>query len=350
MRTTTLARRCPPVSLLAGLLIGAWLARHAASPAVRAWSPGAGVRSRRGALGCREHGRGTRGVVLLHGVVSSGDQFGRGFDSLGRDARVLVPDLLGFGRSFDPSGRAAGSFGLDDHVEALEGAIQAAGLGDARLVVAGHSMGAMLAMHLAARRSAQVDKVVMWSAPVARDRRRARQAIRRMGLLERLFALDGRLSRAACHWMCRHRTAAALVAMVLNPSVPSALALGSVRHTWPAYRDSMDGVVLDQTWRGALQQLCDAGVPVLLAAGEDDDVADAHFHRQLARRYPNVSVRTTPGAGHLLPITDPEACVAHITGVWAGAAPAVCPPRRGGGDSLEPRPEAPHGIDSPRLQ
>lgn len=293
------------------MVVGAWVARHVAAPAVRAWSPGAGVRTRRRRLACREQGGGTEGIVLLHGLVSSGDQFGRPYDSLAAHARLLVPDLLGFGRSCDP---AADGFELDDHLRALEGALDEAGLHDAPLVVAGHSMGAVLALHVAARRSGQVERVVLWSAPVAPDRRRARLAIRRMGLLERLFALDGRLSRRACRWMCRHRRASALLAVALNPSVPVALSLGSVRHTWPSYRDSLDAVVLDQTWREAMQQLRDAGIPVLLAAGDQDDVADADYHRAIASRYSNVVVRTARGAGHLLPITHPDRCVSDLAG------------------------------------
>lgn len=289
--------------------MAAWFARHASAPAVRAWSPGSGDRRKCGPLECRTFGRDADGILLLHGLVSSGDQFGRQFDVLGRHARVLVPDMLGFGRS---CGVDSDSYRLDDHLQALDRAIDAAGLGSARLTLAGHSLGAIVALHLAARRTSQVDRVVMWSPPIARDRQAAKDAIRQMGLLERLFALDGPLARTACRMMCRHRRVAALLAVVLNPSIPVALSLGAVRHTWPAYRDTMDGAVLDETWRDALQRLRDAGIPVVVAAGDRDEVADTQLHRELVLRYPNVEVRAAHGAGHLLPMTRPAWCVAQL--------------------------------------
>lgn len=309
MRWTTTSRWRRAAAPAAALVLVGWLARHATAPAVRDWSPGSGQRERCGPLECRLYGRGTSGIVLLHGLVSSGDQFGRRFDPLGRDARVLVPDLIGFGRSMELAPR---SFTLDDHLDALDAAIDAAGLGEAPLTLAGHSLGAILAVHLAARRPSQVEKVVMWSPPIARDRPSAKRAIRSMGLLERLFALDGRLSRRACEWMCRHRQASALLAVALNPSIPAALSLGSVRHTWPAYRDSMNDVVLDQTWPRAMQRVSDAGIPIVLAAGDGDEVADAALHRELAARHPNLVVHAAAGAGHLLPLTHGDWSVAQL--------------------------------------
>lgn len=306
----TITSRGYQASVVGGLGAAAWIARHVTAPAVRGWSPGSGVRERLGRLQCRTHGEGSEGVVLLHGLVSSGDQFGAQYDSVAQRARVLVPDLLGFGGSCDP---ASDSFTLDDHLQALEDAIEAAGLHRARLTFAGHSFGAILALHLAERRSSQADRVVMWSPPIASDPARAKAAIRRMGLFERLFALEGPLSRTACQWMCRHRRAAALLALIMNPTVPAELSLGSVRHTWPAYRDSMNSIVLDQRWEVAMRHLCDAQIPVVVAAGDHDDVSDDGFNRTLGRRHSNVTVRTPPpGAGHLLPITHADWCVAQL--------------------------------------
>jgi pimeloyl-ACP methyl ester carboxylesterase len=49
-------------------------------------------------------GSGERAFVLLHGLVTSSDTFGSSYDRLASYARLVVPDLLGFGRSmiFEP--------------------------------------------------------------------------------------------------------------------------------------------------------------------------------------------------------------------------------------------------------
>jgi pimeloyl-ACP methyl ester carboxylesterase len=60
-------------------------------------------------------------------------------------------DLLGFSRSQDPSRT---DFSLQAHLDALDGMLVDLGLEGCRLVVAGHSMGGLLALHWAARRAA----------------------------------------------------------------------------------------------------------------------------------------------------------------------------------------------------
>jgi pimeloyl-ACP methyl ester carboxylesterase len=114
-----------------------WGAWHLASPAVRRWRPGAGRPARAGRLRVREFGTGRPVVVLLHGMVAEGNCFGAAFDRLGVWARVVVPDLLGFGGSMVPTGLVSGP----EHLDALDEMLDHLGLSDRPLVVVGHSMG-----------------------------------------------------------------------------------------------------------------------------------------------------------------------------------------------------------------
>lgn len=115
-----------------------WGLRHARSPAVVGWRAGTGRSSRAGPLQVRTFGSGTPVVVLLHGMAASGNCFGAAFDRLGGSARVVVPDLLGFGASPAAPGPVTG----EDHLTALDAMLFALDLADEPLVVVGHSMGA----------------------------------------------------------------------------------------------------------------------------------------------------------------------------------------------------------------
>ena len=64
-------------------------------------------------------------VVLLHGLVATGDVFGAAFDPIADQATLVVPDLLGFGRSLDDSRER---FTPDDHLDALDEMLDALGL------------------------------------------------------------------------------------------------------------------------------------------------------------------------------------------------------------------------------
>jgi pimeloyl-ACP methyl ester carboxylesterase len=241
--------------------------------------------------------------------MSSGDSFGAGFDVLATHSRFVVPDVLGFGRSMDTERT---SFGLDDHLAALDCVVDALGLMDGRWILGGHSMGGILALHWAARHPGHVERVVTWGAPLQTSREAALAAIDRMGFLERVFVLDNPLSRAVCAWSCRHRALAGLLTAATNPEMPVPLARASSLHTWPAYRGVLAEVILASDWQSALETLHAHDVPVWLARGAEDPVSNATLTAELADRYSTVESVTHPAAGHDVPLTDPSWCVTQL--------------------------------------
>lgn len=292
-----------------------WVVHHRRSPAVRAWRPGGGDRRLAGPLSVRVFGGGDRCIVLLHGITASGDVFGASYDVLGEAARVVVPDLLGFGHSMDLQ-RA--DFALDAHIAALDAMATELNLAGRPLTIAGHSLGALLGLHWAARRP-EAQRVVVACAPLYVDAVEADRRIGEMGVLERLFALEGRVSCAMCAWMCRHRTLAALLVVALEPRWPVRIARAGVRHTWPAYLGAMNGVIRQGGWERALDALERRGVRVLLLDGRRDRVPVPGRAGELAAAHSNVEARMHPAADHTLPISDPR---------WALAAcrEAMSPP------------------------
>lgn len=141
-----------PIGLAA---VSTWLAVHRRSAAVRGWRPSMGRHERIGPLSVRTLHGSSGGVLLLHGLLASSDSFGRAFDAAAANGRtVAVPDLLGFGRS---SGPTETDFTLDRHLHSLDRVARRLGLLDGPLVVAGHSLGGILAIEWAARHAGQVD-------------------------------------------------------------------------------------------------------------------------------------------------------------------------------------------------
>ncbi len=291
-----------------------WLARHLSSAAVRSWRPGAGRQGRAGELSVRTAGGGPgrddEAYLLLHGLTASGDVFGSRYDVLADRARLVVPDLLGFGRSLDARRER---YDLDDHTGALDGAVAALGLDGAALTVAGHSLGALVALHWAARR-ADVARVVLICAPLFSGPDEADERIAAMGTMERLFALEGPRSRAVCRWRADHRTASRRLAVALQPQWPVTISAMAVQHTWASYLGAMNGVIRRGGHEEPLAALDAAGVPVLLAEGARDRVPVPGRAARIAGRHPNVATALHPTARHELPITHPGWCVERLTG------------------------------------
>jgi pimeloyl-ACP methyl ester carboxylesterase len=293
-------------AIASAAFVGGWAGRHVTAPTVRAWHRSTAPTLMAGPLRTRVVGTGAPATVLLHGIVGCGDFYGASYDRLADGRRLVVPDLLGFGDSYLSASPAG--YDLDAHLDALDEMATALKL-DGPLTIAGHSMGAALALHWAARRGTQVQKVIAMSAPLYLSPAEGRSHIRGLGRLEAMMALDTPLARSSCAWMCRHRTTASWVAVAFRPELPVPLARRGVLHTWPAYLATMEHVVLHSEWQAALSTLSEARVPVLLAAGECDPVPVPGRTTQLTKQYPTVTSALHPTAGHDLPLVDPAWCV-----------------------------------------
>ncbi len=122
--------------------------------------PAASPSARPVALFVREAGQGPP-LVMLHGLASSSRYWEPHFDVLGRVYRIIAPDLLGFGRSPNPAGA---EYTPAQHLAALTGALERRLDGPATVV--GHSMGAIVALHLAVNRPEMVGRLALISPPV----------------------------------------------------------------------------------------------------------------------------------------------------------------------------------------
>lgn len=291
---------------LAAGAAAAWTVRHRLSPAVRAWEPGAGRRIRAGPLQVRIIDADTRRMdggtttVLLHGLTGSGDSYGAGLDALAEAGLVVIPDLLGFGRSMD---LARSDFSREAHLKALDDMVAELGIsGDITLV--GHSMGSALAVHWAARQ-ASVKRLVLFCAPLYRDREEAVAHIRQLGLMEALFAMETPWARWTCWLMCKYRRQAAWAAVVHAPQWPVLLARQGVLHSWPSYLGGMNDIILQGGWEDILPTLAERGVQIVFADGRNDPVPVAGRHAQFAQRFASVTRVVHPVGSHDLPIAYP---------------------------------------------
>lgn len=293
-----------------------WGLRHITSPAVRAWSPPAGARLRAGPLSVRRVGADSpnSAMILLHGLTGSGDWYGAAFDDLAGYGQLIVPDLLGFGGSIDAE---RSDFSRQAHLDALDVMVRELGLEGCPLTIVGHSMGALLALHWAARRPETV-RVVVFGAPLYDDEDEARRHISGLGSLEKYFAMETPLAEWTCALMCRYRGVFQWISVAISPQWPVRLARQGVLHTWPSYLGGMNAIILAGGWERALTRLDDRGVEVVVAEGSRDPVVVTGRSRQLAARFAHVSAVHHRGAGHDLPVVDP----AWATALIRGAVPA----------------------------
>lgn len=97
-------------------------------------------------------------LVLLHGLSGSGRWWARNVPGLARRHRVMIPDLVGYGRS-PLAGRVPS---LPQMADLLAAWLEVLGL--AAVDVAGHSMGGQVAIHFSAHHPERVRRLVLVDA------------------------------------------------------------------------------------------------------------------------------------------------------------------------------------------
>lgn len=97
-------------------------------------------------------------LLLVHGNLSSHAIWEEVLPRLARNFQVIAPDLPGFGQSEKPS-PARYAYGFDAFAESLVDVVAALGLG--RVSICGHAMGGSVALTLAARHAALIDKLIL---------------------------------------------------------------------------------------------------------------------------------------------------------------------------------------------
>ena len=292
-------RRATTVALL-GAAVAATGSRYADARARRPiWTSPSGRVTKTSSLSVRTHGAGGPPVMLLHGLVGSGNYWGGIFDRLGAQHRLIVPDLLGFGESAD----VGSTFGPDDHVAAIRSVLDELAIVEP-VVIGAHSLGALIAIRFAVTDPDRVRSVVAFGPPVYPDRVAARRHIASTSPMGGFFVLPGSAAERACRWVCHHRELAATIAEWTHPSLPPEIAAAGVQHTWDSYSETLERVILSAR---AGDWVAEMRCPLQLVAGDRDPVVNLTHLRELARRHPHVSYETWDGTHHL-PLVVADRC------------------------------------------
>lgn len=236
----------------------------------------------------REAGQGPP-LLLLHGLASSSRYWEPHFATVGRSYRAIAPDLLGFGRSPKPR---ASAYGPDEHLAALSRSVVPRL--DRPVTLVGHSMGAVLALHLAVTRPELVERLILVSLPVL-GRHAAGHTTEGRSRRFHAFAVHSAQGRALCGIGLRVLRPLALALYPhLRPDLPRGAARDALRADWTAY------------WRTLERVVFDSDVPALFAAapgpftvlhGAGDIVAPVEPVRALVRTRPDVQY-TEVATGH----------------------------------------------------
>lgn len=229
-------------------------------------------------------------LVLVHGLASSSRYWEPHLRRLGRIHRVVAPDLLGFGQSPRPRGA---TYTTDEHIAALLAAVERRVGGPFTLV--GHSMGAILALHLATRRPDLVSRLLLFSLPAVGDCAFGHTAEGRMNPYHRATVhtrvgqqfFEGGMRAIRPMWFA--------VAPRLRRDLPRGAAQDSMRASWVAYWNSLEHVVYGSNVN---RLFTETPISSTVVQGVKDRVVPVAAVRELMQTRDDVRYIELPDARH----------------------------------------------------
>jgi 3-oxoadipate enol-lactonase len=239
-------------------------------------------------------------VLMIHGLGGTSNVWTPLLPALAR-YRTLRPDLPGSGRS----ARVEGPLTIARFVDAMQRVCRDAGVERAHVVA--HSMGTIVAFHLAVLAPALVRSLALFGplagpADPARAAMRGRAEAARRGGVAGMQALAETLLVAATATETRARRplAVALVRELVMRQCPDGYA-----RTCEALADA------------EAADVARIACPTLLVTGDEDAVAPAQSVRHLGARITGSRVEVLARCGHWTTVEKPEACAELLRQFYA---------------------------------
>jgi 3-oxoadipate enol-lactonase len=234
-------------------------------------------------------------VLLIHGLGGTSNTWSGLGATLARYATIR-PDLPGSGRS----GRVTGELSIARFVGAMLKVLDASNVSGAHVV--GHSLGTIVATHLAAEHPERVRSLALFG-PLLAPAEGARAAIRTRGEKARSEGTIG--MQAIADTLVQASTSA-----TTRTRRPAALAF--VRESLMRQDPEGYGRTCEALADATPAEIARIDCPTLLVTGDEDAVAPPQSVRAIGERIAGSRIEVLRGCGHWTPIEMPDECAALL--------------------------------------
>ncbi|MDO6395266.1 alpha/beta hydrolase [Leptospira santarosai] len=228
-----------------------------------------------------------RTILLIHGLLDSATGLRKTASRIRQDYRILIPDIPGFGKSKLPPLKYL--YQMDVFGDLIYEAIRKLKL--TKLVLGGHSMGALIAMHIALRdREKRISKLVLISPGGIPHRRRDE-------MKELLFPKNEddflKLIEALYYE---------------TPELPGKIAKKALIHSWNELPNRFLTVnTLEREEEIFLgKKLGEIKIPALIVSGKEDPITDAAMTKKLHSYLKKSKLALISGAKHAIHMEKSE--------------------------------------------
>jgi pimeloyl-ACP methyl ester carboxylesterase len=242
-------------------------------------------------------------ILLLHGLLTSGEAWRPVVPFLPPSRRIVVPDLRGHGKSAS----APRDVSLDELVDDLFAVLDA--FEARRAILVGLSLGGLVCLRAALCRPDRVAGLALVATPVLPETAESRA--RRLRTLDAMRRLGNRpVLRGMAGWLFGRTT---------RRRSPETV------ERWLASLEDADPVGIRRTAQAALRRtdvrpwLERLPLPALVIVGAEDALLSAAELTAVAGNLSGAILRELPEAGHLVPLERPQA-LGTTLGRWIDGA------------------------------
>ncbi|MGN8130777.1 alpha/beta fold hydrolase [Paenarthrobacter sp. 22069] len=252
----------------------------------------------------------TRTVLVVHGF--RGDHHGllRVADQL-PDMRMIMPDLPGFGGS---DAFLSGPHSVERYGQFIAGFMAARGLGPDTALL-GHSFGSIVAAHFVAGNPGAVNPLILINPIAAPALEGPKGVMTRLAVL--YYRLAARLPRRPGLALLRNPLIVRVMSETMAKTSDRELRafIHGQHHAYFssfADRDSLLESFTASVSHHVAEVAGQLDLPVLLIAGEKDEIATLPSQHRLLELLPDGELKVIPGVGHLIHYETPEPAAQYI--------------------------------------
>lgn len=250
-------------------------------------------------------GTGSRKIIMLHGLAGTLNYWDRGLPKAGTAYILYLIDLLGFGDSPKPKSE----YSVDEHLSAIERIVVKEGLNDGRTLVAGHSMGTLLALALVSKNPDWYGGLVLLSLPVFSGRPDMKTQYQESGSLFEKISVSS-FGKYFCMIHPVYYTE------LFRPgNIPRDVFYDSKKHTWLSYDRCLEQIVLNGEITERSKSLI-KHKKILFVHGDHDRTAPYERARAFASHFSNSRFMTIDNGDHQIYLTHHDAIWQQINNYY----------------------------------
>ena len=238
-------------------------------------------------------GSGENKLVLLHGLTGSLHYWKRNLESITTTHKLLLVDLLGFGDSPKPQS----DYSLSIQLQALELILNKEGFNDGNIIIAGHSMGAMISLAILEKQPTWFKAGIFISIPVYKNADEFKEIMSSHSFVDRIST--SKFSKYICmiHPIFMSRA--------FKPdNLTDEVYEDAKKHHWMSYYYSLTKVILKTDLYAIVKKIKDKDV--LFIHGEKDTTTPLENALKLSREFKNAQIITSSEGDHQFFLKEAE--------------------------------------------